>query len=134
MEQLARTQSKDRLTAGDGGLTEWFSRGIGRYEDSYYDAARSLEPGQVATAPVRTSVGWYLIQLVDRTETQPFDLVAASVAAGLGQQKGRTLIQETVKDEQGKRRVLQRLDVVDALDAGDRAEAAAAASDATTHE
>lgn len=129
LESLARGESQDRLTAGNGGLTEWFSRGIGRYEDAYYDAARSLEPGQIVTAPVKTSVGWYLIQLVDLSETQPFELVAASVAAGLGQQKGRTLIQDTVKDEQGKRRVLQRLDVVDALDAGDRAEAAAAAGE-----
>ena len=103
LENLVRTKSQDRLTRNQGGETEWFSRGVGRYDETYYEAAVSLAPGQITTSPVRTTQGWYVIQLLERSSRQPYELVVSSLAAQLGQSRGRELINEIVERERASR-------------------------------
>lgn len=70
-DALVHEYSEDNVTAGNHGYIGWF--GIGQYEPAFEDAAFSLPENGSFSRPVRTSVGWHIIQRIDRRTIQPFE-------------------------------------------------------------
>jgi peptidyl-prolyl cis-trans isomerase D len=71
-EKLAREHSQDAKTASRGGMSDFFKRGT--YDNNFETAAfRLINPGSLS-APVQTSEGFELAQLVERKGAQYKDL------------------------------------------------------------
>ncbi len=63
---MARQYSEDRGSARQGGELPWF--GSGRMVKEFEDAAFSLQQVNSISKPVRTSVGWHILKLIDKRE------------------------------------------------------------------
>lgn len=66
---LAKEYSKDTGTAEDGGNLGWFT--VGTMLTEFNDAAYELEKNEVSGL-VKTSVGYHIIQLLDKREVENF--------------------------------------------------------------
>lgn len=79
-EQLARQQSTDRVSAGDGGELGCLDRQ--QFTQPFAQAAQTAPLNQVS-APVQTQFGWHLLLVRD---TIPFEVLEGPLRAQLGQQ------------------------------------------------
>ncbi len=68
--QLAMQYSLDSSTAPTGGDLDWVSRGD-LLQPEVEDAIFSLEPGQIAPEPVHSSLGYHIVQTLERVEDRP---------------------------------------------------------------
>lgn len=75
--QLAAQYSLDVSTASSGGDLGWVTRGV-LLQREVEDAIFALQPGQLAPDPVRSSLGYHVIQTLERVEDRP--LSQASLA------------------------------------------------------
>ena len=68
---VARDLSEDgnRQAGGEIGM-----RPVGRLPDLFVEAARELAPGQVAAQPLRSAAGFHILKLLDRQQTDPFQI------------------------------------------------------------
>jgi peptidyl-prolyl cis-trans isomerase C len=84
--KLAKSESKDPVSAANGGELDWFARTS--MVKPFGDAVAGLQVGEVTAAPVQTQFGWHVIQLEEvRSATPPdFETVKDRVK-GLVQQK-----------------------------------------------
>jgi parvulin-like peptidyl-prolyl isomerase len=70
--QLAIQHSLDGSTARTGGDLDWVSRGD-LLQPEVEDAIFALQPGEMAPQPVRSSLGYHVIQTLEMTEGRPLD-------------------------------------------------------------
>jgi parvulin-like peptidyl-prolyl isomerase len=70
--QLAAQYSLDGSTARTGGDLAWVSRGD-LLQPEVEDAIFALQPGQRAPDPVRSSLGYHIIETLERVEGRPLD-------------------------------------------------------------
>ena len=84
--KLAKSESKDPVSAANGGELDWFARTS--MVKPFGDAVAGLQVGEVTAEPVQTQFGWHVIQLEEvRSATPPdFESVKDRVK-GLVQQK-----------------------------------------------
>jgi hypothetical protein len=68
--ELAMEYSLDSSTARTGGDLDWVSEGD-LLQQEVEDAIFALEPGQLAPEPVRSSLGYHVIQVLERVEDRP---------------------------------------------------------------
>jgi peptidyl-prolyl cis-trans isomerase C len=78
MGALSEEYSRDEASRRNGGLTDWAAEGL--LIPGLAEAVRGLQPGQVAAAPVRTRLGWHVVQLDDARERKPTTVDAARPA------------------------------------------------------
>lgn len=71
-QALAARASEDARTAAKGGYIGFF--GINRFEPAFEDAAFALESDGAYTEPVRSQLGFHVIQRISRKGIQPFNL------------------------------------------------------------
>ena len=70
-DSLARKYSEDKSSAHKGGELPWF--GVGRMVPEFEKTAFNLEkPGDISQ-PVKTSVGWHIIKLLDKQSLGTFE-------------------------------------------------------------
>ena len=70
-EELAKSLSEDKATAGKGGYLGWF--GINKYEKSFEDAAFKLKEDGAFSAPVKTSIGYHIIKRISKKEIESYN-------------------------------------------------------------
>jgi peptidyl-prolyl cis-trans isomerase C len=68
--QLAMQYSLDKSTAPTGGDLDWVSRGD-LLQPEVENAIFSLEPGQIAPEPIHSSLGYHIIQTLEKVEDRP---------------------------------------------------------------
>ncbi len=68
--QLATQYSLDSSSAPSGGDLGWVPRGV-LLQQEIEDAIFALEPGQTAPDPVRSSLGFHVVQTLERVEDRP---------------------------------------------------------------
>jgi len=92
----AVAMSKDRDTGLNGGDLGYLTSG--QVPRDMEMAIRTLKPGQW-TGPIHTSVGYYIVQLLDRRPRQrePFETIRAGLMNMLRQRKERALVLEYVQ-------------------------------------
>jgi parvulin-like peptidyl-prolyl isomerase len=73
--QLAMQYSLDTSTARTGGDLDWVSRGD-LLQPEVEDAIFSLEPGQIAPEPVKSSLGYHIVQTLEKVENRPLSPAA----------------------------------------------------------
>ncbi|RPJ01888.1 MAG: hypothetical protein EHM39_02640 [Chloroflexi bacterium] len=73
--QLAMQYSLDSSTAPTGGDLDWVSEGD-LLQIEVEQAIFSLEPGQLAPEPVKSSLGYHVIQTLERVEDRPLSQAA----------------------------------------------------------
>ena len=73
--QLAMQYSLDLTTAPTGGDLDWVSEGD-LLQLEVEAAIFALEPGQIAPEPVRSSLGYHIIQTLERVEDRPLSQAA----------------------------------------------------------
>ena len=97
-EQLAKTYSEDKSTAGKGGYIGFFP--INRYERVFEDAAFGLKEDEQITAPFQSSVGWHVVKRISKKGIQPFEI-----------EKGRleTKIKKDARYEKAKAAMLAKI-------------------------
>ena len=78
---LASTYSQDKQTASNGGKLGYF--GIGQFEQSFEDAAFSLDHDGAISSPVKTSIGWHVIRRNKKRPVETFDQLKELVKAKL---------------------------------------------------
>ncbi|MEX2581037.1 MAG: peptidylprolyl isomerase [Verrucomicrobiales bacterium] len=69
-EELAEAFSEDPRTKKRGGDLNWFARD--RMPEDFAEAAFSLEPGELGE-PFRTSLGWHIVEVLDRQPERPVE-------------------------------------------------------------
>lgn len=95
--KLAKTESKDPVSAKQGGELDWFaSTGMVK---PFSDAVAALEKGQVTPEPVQTQYGWHVIQLEDVRSPEPpaFETVKQQVQMITQRKKLQTYLDELRK-------------------------------------
>ncbi len=70
-KEMAKKHSDDKGSANQGGKLPWF--GVGRMVPEFEEAAFSLDKTGEITTPVRTSIGWHIIKLLDKRELGSFE-------------------------------------------------------------
>jgi parvulin-like peptidyl-prolyl isomerase len=73
--ELAVQYSLDGSTARTGGDLDWVSEGD-LLQKEVEDAIFALEPGQLALEPVQSSLGYHVIQVLERVEDRPLSPAA----------------------------------------------------------
>ncbi len=73
--QLAMQYSLDSSTAPTGGDLDWVSEGD-LLQIEVEQAIFALEPGQLAGEPVKSSLGYHVIQTIERVEDRPLSQAA----------------------------------------------------------
>jgi peptidyl-prolyl cis-trans isomerase C len=73
--QLAMQYSLDGSTAPSGGDLDWVSRGD-LLQPEVENAVFSLQPGQISPEPVRSSLGYHIIQVLERVQDRPLSQAA----------------------------------------------------------
>lgn len=74
-ETMAGESSLDKVTAAQGGLSEWMPEG--RLMPEVFAAIKGLKNGQLAAQPVKTASGWQVLRLEEKRPAQPLSLEAA---------------------------------------------------------
>jgi peptidyl-prolyl cis-trans isomerase SurA len=69
--KMAQKYSDDKGSAKNGGKLPWF--GVGRMVPAFENAAFSLDKKGEITSPVKTSIGWHIIKLLDKRELDSFE-------------------------------------------------------------
>lgn len=69
---VAKEMSDDPVAAEKGGDLGWLERNNQQFPGELIDAAFSLEPGQLSD-PIKTDVGYYLIQVEEKDPAHPVD-------------------------------------------------------------
>ena len=100
---LARKYSDDRTMAVRGDAGFWI--GPNQREPSFDEAAYSLKnPGDI-TEPVETSLGWFIIRLLDKKEPETWDeaksTLSAKIARDSRSQKSEMVVINKLKKEYG---------------------------------
>ena len=70
-KKMAQKHSDDKGSANQGGKLPWF--GVGRMVPEFEKAAFSLDKIGQFTTPVRTSIGWHIIKLLNKRELGNFE-------------------------------------------------------------
>jgi len=85
--ELAKTKSKDRVSAQKGGDLGWLTSGD--MTPSFYKTVIDLDQGQTSTHATKTQFGWHVVRLNDKRESalQPFNQVKQSIRQVLVEQK-----------------------------------------------
>ncbi len=65
--ELAKANSEDTVSAIDGGDLGW--SGPGQFDPAFEQAMNELAPGEIS-APVQSSFGWHLIQVLERRDRE----------------------------------------------------------------
>jgi len=73
--QLAMQYSLDGSTAPSGGDLDWVSRGD-LLQPEVENAVFSLQPGQISPEPVKSSLGYHIIQVLERVQDRPLSQAA----------------------------------------------------------
>ncbi len=73
--QLAAQYSLDATTAPSGGDLGWVSQGV-LFQLEVEAAIFGLQPGQIAAEPVQSSLGYHIVQTLDRVEDRPLSQAA----------------------------------------------------------
>lgn len=73
--QLAIQYSLDTSTAPSGGDLDWVSQGV-LLQPEVEQAIFSLQPGQLDPEPVKSSLGYHVIQVLERVEDRPLSQAA----------------------------------------------------------
>lgn len=87
---LAKRYSEDVVSAKNGGVLPWLTRGTFK-DPNFETAAFSLhQPGEVSN-PVQSRYGWHLVQLlaIRPAERKPFENAKASIKVHLAQQQAQ---------------------------------------------
>ena len=63
-EELAKQYSDDKTSSNQGGMLPWF--GSGSMLEEFENAAFALEKVGDISKPVRTKIGWHIINLIER--------------------------------------------------------------------
>jgi peptidyl-prolyl cis-trans isomerase C len=69
MASLAEEYSRDEASRRNGGLTEWANEGL--LIPGLAEAVKPLRSGQMAATPVRSRLGWHVVQLDEARERKP---------------------------------------------------------------
>ncbi|MBI5960482.1 MAG: peptidylprolyl isomerase [Chloroflexi bacterium] len=97
--QLAVQYSLDTSTAAAGGDLDWVSEGV-LLQVEVEAAIFALQPGQVSAEPVRSSLGYHVIQVLERVEDRPLS------AAALAEKKQQAFV--SWLDNQRQTAVIER--------------------------
>ncbi len=73
-EIMAGESSMDKVTAAQGGLSDWMPEG--RLMPEVFAAIKGLKNGQLVTQPVKTASGWQVLRLEEKRPAQPLSLDA----------------------------------------------------------
>ncbi len=84
-EDLARQYSLDSSSAHNGGDLDWVGRGD-LLQPEVEAAIFALQPGELAPQPVRSSLGYHIVQTLETAEGRPLD------PAALAQQKEQAFL------------------------------------------
>lgn len=81
--ELARTKSKDKVSAEKGGDLGWFTSAD--LLPAFYKTASGLSRGEISSQPTKTQFGWHIVKLNDKRETapQPLDQVKQGIKQAL---------------------------------------------------
>lgn len=90
---LSEEYSRDEGSRRNGGLTEWTGEGL--LIPGLAEAVRALQPGQISTAPVRSRLGWHVVQLDEARPRTPTTVEA--VRPLLAQRLGLRLIEDRLR-------------------------------------
>ena len=84
---LAKTQSKDKVSAEKGGDLGWLTSGD--MMPAFYKTVSELDRGEISTHATKTQFGWHIVKLSDKREStpQPYDQVRQSIRQLLVEQK-----------------------------------------------
>ncbi|MFO1257448.1 MAG: SurA N-terminal domain-containing protein [Gammaproteobacteria bacterium] len=86
-EALAREFSDDPVSAKDGGVLDWVTKGevVPQFEEAAFNLNK---PGEISDI-IQTGFGYHLIKLIAHQDTQlkPFDVVKDEIAAEIRRQK-----------------------------------------------
>ena len=112
--EAAVALSKDRDTGLNGGDLGYLTSG--QMPRDMEAAIQKLKPGQW-TGPIHTSVGYYVVELVDRRARQrePFESIKDGLMTMLRQRKERALVLEYVQRLKDKRHLEPHPDAYEAL-------------------
>ena len=108
--QLARENSTDTASAGNGGDLGFFSRGAMMQE--FEEAAFGMQVGQVS-APVKTDYGYHIIKVTGRKEAQGADFEQSrdKIRAALFEQKSQAEFDVWLQEMHQQHEVKTFLDV-----------------------
>lgn len=90
---LSEEYSRDEGSRRNGGLTDWTGEGL--LIPGLAEAVRALEPGQISTIPVRSRLGWHVVQLDEARARTPTTVEA--VRPLLTQRLGLRLIEDRLR-------------------------------------
>lgn len=91
---LARRFSEDKSSNTRGGNIGIF--GINRFERSFEDAAFGLQKDGDYSKPVETSIGWHIIQLVDRIELESYERLKRRLQADIAKDDRYNIAQNSM--------------------------------------
>lgn len=80
---LARRFSQDPGSAAKGGELPWI--GPGMTLKDFEDAAYALKTGELSH-PVKSSVGYHILKMLERKQLEPYDTLRSEIVAGLKRQ------------------------------------------------
>jgi peptidyl-prolyl cis-trans isomerase C len=95
--KLAASESKDPVSAPNGGELDWST--LGNMVKPFADAVAALQVGEVTSEPVQTKFGWHVIQLEEVRSPEPpaFDEVKDRVKTLVQQKKFQAHLDEIRK-------------------------------------
>ncbi len=73
---LAKKYSEDKTSNNKAGEIGWF--GINKFEDAFEDAAFALKKDSTYSKPVETSIGWHIIQRLDKKDIKDLNKTVRS--------------------------------------------------------
>jgi peptidyl-prolyl cis-trans isomerase C len=106
--ELAKANSEDPGSGPKGGELGYFARG--QMVAPFDSVAFALLPGAVSD-PVRTSFGWHLIKVEEKTQagTIPFDEIKDRLIGGLTQKRAGDRIQAWVEELKQKAKIKRKV-------------------------
>jgi len=69
--KMAKKYSDDKGSAKQGGKLPWF--GVGRMVPEFEEAAFALDKPGIISTPIKTSIGWHILKLIDKREIGRFE-------------------------------------------------------------
>jgi len=77
--ELAKTKSKDKVSAEKGGDLGWLTSAD--MLPAFYKTVSGLSRGQISSRPTKTQFGWHIVKLIDMHEAspQPLDQVRQGI-------------------------------------------------------